>query len=107
MNAAGINERYQRLEDVRLDVVQGNARLVRFNEAGGFKKCVKVGRVKGEDELVTGNTDVPRHQDHICQLLPNTEIFQLGPSIHQSHHHSDPDLHLKTETIINKYNLIY
>ena len=87
-------------------MVEGYARLVRFNEAGGFEKCFKVGRVKGEDELVTGNTDVPRHQDHICQLLPNTEILQLGPSIYQSDHYSDSDLHLKTETIIDKYNLI-
>ena len=88
MNSAGIYERYQRLKDVRLDVVEGNARLVRLNEAGGLEKCLKVRRVKGEDELVTGNTEVSGHQRYIRQLLLYTEKFQLEPSV-QSHHHAD------------------
>ena len=88
MNAAGINERDQRLKDMRLDVVEGNAGLVRLNEAGGFKKCVKVRGVKGEDELVTGNTDISRHQSYIRQLLSDTEMLQLDSPV-QSHHHDD------------------
>ena len=44
--------------------------------------------MEGEDELVTGKTEVSRHQHHICQLLPNSEVFQLSPSV-QGNHNAD------------------